>query len=620
MSCARQARGRSSTTSSSPRQTTEREDLALYDAVDRAGNVVLATSETDGRGRTNVLGGDENLAAAGAEAAASNLPTGPGGVFERFPARAVGIDTLGVAGARRAGGPDLKPSDFERGGAWIDYRGGPGTIETVSFSSLVNGKVDPALVRDRVVVVGASAPALQDVHATPAADDQVMSGPEIQANAIWTALHRLPLRTAPWWADILAILALGLAPAIVGLRARPLAVAFVAPLLGLIWLGTAQLVFGAGWMVDMVWPLAALVMGTTGTVAGRYLAELGERRRVSIHNELLERRVRERTEELRETQLEVVRRLALAAESRDGDTGAHIERMSRLCERLALAADWSEADAELLRHASALHDVGKIGIPDRVLLKPGRLDDAEWEVMKIARREGRGVAERLALGPPPARRGHRAHAPRALGRQRLPARAGARGHPAGRADLRDLRRLRRARVAAAVQGPVAGRGRPVRDPQSERPPVRPRARRHLRGARAAVRRAAPVAGLRSGARGLTVRSPAMHRTVNRRPARPALPQSRYAMPADQPTRDRDPPASPRCGLAALAIVALGIAPAHADDDDDEYTGPSVAALQATSVGSTTATLTAKVTARGRSTNYRFDYGPTTSYGQSVAAR
>jgi CHASE2 domain-containing sensor protein len=368
--------------------TTEREDLALYDAVDRAGNVILATSETDGQGRTNVLGGDENLAAAGAEAAASNLPTGPGGVFERFTARAVGIDTLAVAASRRAGGPRLEPSDFERGGAWIDYRGGPGTIDTVSFSDLVDGEVDPALVRDRIVVVGASAPALQDVHATPAADDQVMSGPEIQANAIWSAIHRLPLRTVPWWADILTILALGLAPAIVALRARPLAVALVAPLLGLLWLGSAQLVFGAGWMVDVVWPLAALVMGTTGTVAGRYLAELGERRRVSIYNELLERRVRERTEELRDTQLEVVRRLALAAESRDGDTGAHIERMSRLCERLALAAGWSEAKAELMRHASALHDVGKIGIPDRVLLKPGRLDDPEWTVMKSHAEKG----------------------------------------------------------------------------------------------------------------------------------------------------------------------------------------------------------------------------------------
>ena len=123
-------------------------------------------------------------------------------------------------------------------------------------------------------------------------------------------------------------------------------------------------------------------MGTTGTIAARYLAELTERRRVTLYSEVLERRVRERTEELRETQLEVVRRLAQAAESRDGDTGAHIERMSLLCERLARQIGWSVADAELLRHASALHDVGKIGIPDRVLLKPGKLDREEREIMK----------------------------------------------------------------------------------------------------------------------------------------------------------------------------------------------------------------------------------------------
>jgi putative nucleotidyltransferase with HDIG domain len=131
-----------------------------------------------------------------------------------------------------------------------------------------------------------------------------------------------------------------------------------------------------------VWPLAALLMGTTGTIAARYLAELTERRRVTIYNEILEQRVRERTEELRETQLEVVRRLAQAAESRDGDTGQHIERVSRLCERIARVAGLSPVDAELLRHASALHDIGKIGIPDRVLLKSGPLDDEEWEVMQ----------------------------------------------------------------------------------------------------------------------------------------------------------------------------------------------------------------------------------------------
>ena len=362
--------------------TNERDDGALYDAVRRAGNVVLATSETDSRGHTNVLGGDANLAAAHASAAASNLPTGPGGVFQRFTHSALGIDTIAVAAAKRSGGPRLRPSDFEAGGAWIDYRGGPGTIRTVSFSDLYAGKVDPKVFRGKIVVVGASAPALQDVHATPAAANAVMSGPEIQANAIWTAMHDLPLRSAPAWFDLLAIILLALAPALAALRARPLAVGLVAPLVGIGWIALAQVAFSAGWLVAVVWPLGALLMSTTGTIAGRYLAELGERRRVTVYSELLERRVHERTEELRETQLEVVRRLAQAAESRDGDTGQHIERMSRLCERLGREIGWSVADAELLRHASALHDVGKIGIPDRVLLKPGKLDGEEWEVMK----------------------------------------------------------------------------------------------------------------------------------------------------------------------------------------------------------------------------------------------
>jgi CHASE2 domain-containing sensor protein len=362
--------------------TEEREDLALFESIRRAGNVVLATSETDGRGRTNVLGGDENVRAARAHVAASNLPTGPEGVFERFTYSALGLPTLAVTAARLSGGARLQSSDFPSGGAWIDYRGRPGTIRTVSFSDLLRGRVDRSLLRDRVVVVGATAAALQDVHATPAATRAVMSGPEIQANAIWTARHGLPLRSVPPWVDVLAIIALALAPAVAGLWARPLAVGMVAPVVGAAWVGIAQLAFGAGWVVDIVWPLAGLVMGTTGTVAARYLAELTERRRVTSHNEELEQAVRERTEELRDAQLEVVRRLAQAAESRDGDTGQHIERMSVLCERLARATGMSATDAELLRHASALHDIGKIGIPDRVLLKAGRLDAEEWEIMK----------------------------------------------------------------------------------------------------------------------------------------------------------------------------------------------------------------------------------------------
>jgi cyclic di-GMP phosphodiesterase len=97
---------------------------------------------------------------------------------------------------------------------------------------------------------------------------------------------------------------------------------------------------------------------------------------------VLEERVRERTRELWETQVEVVRRLAAAVEWRDAETGLHIDRMGRCCERLALAVGMAPADAELLRHASALHDVGKVGIPDSILMKPGPLSTAEWETMR----------------------------------------------------------------------------------------------------------------------------------------------------------------------------------------------------------------------------------------------
>src|SRR4051794_10361753 len=100
------------------------------------------------------------------------------------------------------------------------------------------------------------------------------------------------------------------------------------------------------------------------------------------HNRALEDTVRERTEELRRTHLDIVRRLAQAAEWHDDTTGRHISRMSKLTHRLALAAGMDREQAEMLLQASALHDIGKIGIPDRVLLKPGKLDADEWELMK----------------------------------------------------------------------------------------------------------------------------------------------------------------------------------------------------------------------------------------------
>ncbi len=105
--------------------------------------------------------------------------------------------------------------------------------------------------------------------------------------------------------------------------------------------------------------------------------------------ETLEAKVRERTselqarnDELERTRLEIVQRLGRAGEYRDNETGMHVLRMSKSCQRLALALGLSEAEADIILHASPMHDVGKIGIPDHILLKPGSLDVDEWETMK----------------------------------------------------------------------------------------------------------------------------------------------------------------------------------------------------------------------------------------------
>ena len=107
-----------------------------------------------------------------------------------------------------------------------------------------------------------------------------------------------------------------------------------------------------------------------------------DREEVVQENVVLDQKVRERTEELRRTQLEVIQRLARAAEFRDDDTGLHIARMSLLSAALAEEVGVSAPEVELLLHAVPMHDVGKIGIPDGILLKKGKLEPEEFEVMK----------------------------------------------------------------------------------------------------------------------------------------------------------------------------------------------------------------------------------------------
>jgi putative two-component system response regulator len=100
------------------------------------------------------------------------------------------------------------------------------------------------------------------------------------------------------------------------------------------------------------------------------------------HNRTLEEKVLERTRELEETRVEILRRLSVAAEFRDDVTGQHTQRVGHLSGLLAQEIGLSSSDAALIREAAPLHDLGKIGISDNILLKPGRLTTEEYETIK----------------------------------------------------------------------------------------------------------------------------------------------------------------------------------------------------------------------------------------------
>lgn len=117
-------------------------------------------------------------------------------------------------------------------------------------------------------------------------------------------------------------------------------------------------------------------------------------RAITTQNHELEIRVEKRTAELNDAHLDAIERLALAAEFRDDDTGQHTERVGEGTATLAAALGLGEEEIFLLRRAAPLHDVGKIGVPDAILRKPGPLTDAEWALM----REHTVIGARLLSG------------------------------------------------------------------------------------------------------------------------------------------------------------------------------------------------------------------------------
>src|SRR5262245_47577829 len=187
---------------------TPREDNALGFALLRnKGKTVLATTEVTATGEPNLIFDPAALRELGARAGNANLPTDKDGIIRRFPFSVEGLKGFAVVAAEIARDALIREKDMGADLQWIDYAGSPGTVTSYSYSRVLNGDVPPSVFKDKVVVVGATAPSLQDIHATPTG--AVMSGPEIQANAVATALGGFPLRSLPTLWNIVLIVALG---------------------------------------------------------------------------------------------------------------------------------------------------------------------------------------------------------------------------------------------------------------------------------------------------------------------------------------------------------------------------------------------------------------------------
>lgn len=242
----------------------------------KAGNVVLSATEVGKNGTTKIFGGAAGQKFARATIGNGLLPEGSTGTLRRLPYEIDGLRTLSVAAVERVTG---KPVDRKRlggEGAWIDYSGPPGHVRYVSFSRAVKRTFKPGSFRNRIVVIGAVAPSLQDRHPTswPAGE---MAGPEIHANAIDTLLRGAPLHDTGDTADLLIALALTTLPLLLGIFLRP----FVALALGLaaavLYAVVAQIAFGRELILPVVVPLVGLAIALVGTLVVHYLTASVER-------------------------------------------------------------------------------------------------------------------------------------------------------------------------------------------------------------------------------------------------------------------------------------------------------------------------------------------------------
>ncbi|HEX3293719.1 MAG TPA: adenylate/guanylate cyclase domain-containing protein [Solirubrobacterales bacterium] len=262
--------------------TKQKQDTALIDAVARAGpnKVVLADSQPDPQGRSGVFGGQKLLDDIGARAGNTQIGEDSDGVRRRVPYEVGNMETFPLVAAEIASGKQITTDQMGGPTAWIDYAGGPGTYPSVPFSRVLTGQFPPGTFDDKVVVVGASDPALKDIAETPMSRSDLTSGAEINANAIATALDGFPLKSTPLGFDLFLIALMGVIAPLASYRLSPIQALALGLLAAALYLICAQLAFNSGRIVPVLYPMIALGLSLIGSLLVYYVREAFIRRRV----------------------------------------------------------------------------------------------------------------------------------------------------------------------------------------------------------------------------------------------------------------------------------------------------------------------------------------------------
>jgi len=314
-----------------------------------------------------------------------------------YPSLALGAVLLGSANRKLR----LVQSGTETGLRWgkltmpvdrsgnllINFRAGR-QFRYISAKDLLEGAPAAGSLRGKIVVVGAWAGGLGDIHQTPSG--QPLKGLEVHATVIDNILSGTFVSRPGWaaGAELSAVILLGaLSTWLLSRSGFALSLATVGAGAAGCFLGAREMLQNPGVFLSPVMPVATPVVVMAVLSALKYGIEA--------------RKVKQRNRDLLEAQDAIIISMSSLAEARDSEMGGHVlrtrhyvETLARRLARLPHYAHLDEASIDLLAKSAPLHDIGKVGIPDHILHKPGRLSEEEFEVMKTHTLIGAGAITR----------------------------------------------------------------------------------------------------------------------------------------------------------------------------------------------------------------------------------